>query len=153
MNLKNLIIALAVSVGIISPASAIEPMLKLAGDRNCWPDCLGKYCCDDYHPKPLPCAAGVQCFECPDFCRKPFPCLPPVKTAFRCDDFCPKPLPPICGPSPKNLRCIPSRLPPISLTAPKAPTAPAEGLLPADEAGIETLPVSSSRRVRRVFWD
>ena len=37
------------------------------------PDCIGKYCCDDYCGKPLPSTRGVCCFGCNDYCGKPLP--------------------------------------------------------------------------------
>jgi len=124
MNLKPLIIAMAVTLGIISQAQAFEPLLKLQREWNGWTACVETYCCDDYHAKSLPCAVGAKCFECPDYCAKPLPCLLSGKAAFLCDDFCPKPLPPTCYPSVKNLRCVPSRLPPTTWTLPKAAAAP-----------------------------
>lgn len=116
MNFKRLIIAALATVGTLvtlSQGSALEPW-KVFGYKNVWPDCVGKVCCDDYQAKPLPCAVGVKCFECPDYCRKPLPCAQGVK-CFECPDYCPKRLPPVCCASGKNLRCVPTRLPPVTI--------------------------------------
>ncbi|MDP6556465.1 MAG: hypothetical protein QGG71_17475 [Pirellulaceae bacterium] len=118
MNLRKLIIALAAVVATTSHGLAFEPIQKSPSRWSGWPDCVGKVCCDDYQPKPMPCTTGVNCFECPDYCPKPLPCPLPVK-AFCCDDFCPKRLPPVCCTTTKNLRCVPSRLPPTDMTLPK----------------------------------
>lgn len=112
MNLKKLIIALAAVAATISPGFALEPIQKMASRGFCWPDRVGKFCCDDYQAKPIPCAIRVTRFECPDYCPKPLPCPVPVKASCR-DDFCPKRLPPVCSVSTKDLRCVPNRLPPI----------------------------------------
>jgi len=123
MNSKKLPIALAVVLTValtgLAGAQAFEPLTWLSGHAKCWPNCVGKFCCDDYDGKPLPCAVGANCFDCADYCPKPLPCLPAVKAAFCCDDFCPKPLPPTCYTTAKNLRCVPSRLPPVEKDIPK----------------------------------
>ena len=115
--------------------TAGEQLLKLPPVSKCVPDCVGKYCCDDYHRKPLPCTKTIECFTCPDYCRKPLPCIPPVK-CFDCPDYCPKPLPPIYCPPTKDLRCVVDRLPPTSFK------------LTADALRTPALPVSSRRTQR-----
>jgi hypothetical protein len=147
MNLKKLLIAFAVTVGVISPAVAFEPLSIFSSHTKCWPSCVGKFCCDDYCGKPLPCAVAVKCFDCPDYCAKPLPCPPSGKMGFCCDDFCPKPFPPVCRVSAKNLSCIPNRLPPVDSHIPKQAAAFTTELLPADARVLEVEPVSSSRRV------
>jgi len=148
MNVKNLLIAITFTAGMTSQLSAFEPIVKLSGHWKCWPDCVGKYCCDDYRPKPKPCAVGVKCFDCPDYCPKPFPCSTPGKASFCCDDFCRKPLPPHCRTSSKNFRCVPSRLSPTYMTVPKKEKPPTAALLSAEERGNETRLISSLRRVQ-----
>lgn len=139
MNLKELLIAFAVTVGVISQAAAREPLSIFSGQTKCRPSCVGKFCCDDYCGKPLPCSVRAHCFECVDYCAKPLPCPPARKTAFCYDDFCPKPLPPICWTSAKNLRCVPSRLPPIGQSTPKQAAR-------AERGGVEVIPATSSPR-------
>lgn len=78
--------------------------------RGCRPDCVGGWCCDDYHPKPLPCVEPVNCFGCDDYCAKPLPCAVPIQH-FCCDDYCRKCLPPVCRPLRCDLVCPPSGFP------------------------------------------
>ncbi|MCO6458364.1 MAG: hypothetical protein J5I93_23905 [Pirellulaceae bacterium] len=102
----------------------------LAGDRGhgwlgpvCWPDCLGRRCCDDYDVKPLPCPWPVKCFECDDYCPRPLPCIVPIKK-FCPDDYCPKCPPPVCGPPRGDLVCPPPMCPKPAFCAPTV-SAPA----------------------------
>ena len=124
----------------ISAATAGQPLWKLPHVGPRVPDCIGKYCCDDYHRKPLPCPPPKVCLECPDYCGKPLPCVPPVK-AFCCDDFCPKPLPPLCCGPIQPLHCAADRLPPTSFKLAVGDKAAAE---PAEE--VDQSPQASSRR-------
>lgn len=55
----------------------------------CWPDCIKKYCCDDYQPKCLPPVKPVSCYTCDDYCQKPIPCAQPVG-CYVWDDYCKK---------------------------------------------------------------
>ena len=131
MKFEKIIIATLATVGTLATISqgwALEPW-KASGYKKFWPDCVEKFCCDDYQAKPLPCAAGVKCFECPDYCPKPLPCAAPVN-AFCCDDYCRKRLPPVCCPSDKTLRCIPSWLPPVDVTDRKKLTVKSMGWSP-----------------------
>src|SRR5262245_32864567 len=68
------------------------------------PNCVCKYCCDDYCPKPLPCVCGIRNFCCDDYCAKPYPCPACVKASC-CDDYCPKCPPRIFCPPNSNLKC------------------------------------------------
>lgn len=56
---------------------------------RCWPHCVQTACCDDYCPKPAPCARKVQCFTCDNYCPKCAPCAQKV-SCFGCDDYCAK---------------------------------------------------------------
>ncbi len=72
----------------------------------CIPDCIRKWCCDDYCPKPIPCPVNLKCFGCDCYQAKCAPCPVGVK-CFRCDDYCPKPLPCIFCPPNCHLKCAP----------------------------------------------
>jgi hypothetical protein len=67
------------------------------------PDCIGKYCCDDYCGKPLPSTRGVCCFGCNDYCGKPLPSARGV-CCFGCNDSCKKCLPQVTCPQ-RKLTC------------------------------------------------
>lgn len=150
MNLKKLIVVFVAAASGISQISAFEPLSIFPGHSKCWPDCVGKFCCDDYCAKPLPCLpVGKMGFACDDYCRQPLPCPPFGKTGFCCDDYCRKPQPPPCFAGGKDLHCIPNRLPPLEAYVPNKTTA-ALSEPEADDAevnGVEVLSVSSSRRV------
>ena len=77
--------------------------------HRCWPNAVGKFCCDDYDCKPLPKSKPICNFTCDDYCPKPLPCAQPV-CSFCCDDYCGKPFPEVSCP-PSDLQCIPYRLP------------------------------------------
>ena len=102
-------IFVAVMVAMIwieSPATAGSLLPKAL---HCWPDCVGKFCCDDYCPKPPPCAKRVKCFRCPDYCSKYAPCPISVKRG-GCPDYCRKPVPCLtCPPPCIDLQCLPSK--------------------------------------------
>jgi hypothetical protein len=69
------------------------------------PDCVGKWCCPDYCPKPEPCVHVPLCCCCDDYCPKQEPCVC-VPLMFCCDDYCPKCPPAACSrPSGEYLRC------------------------------------------------
>jgi hypothetical protein len=70
---------------------------KPFGTKACWPNCVGKYTCDDYVPKCEPCPKPVKCFTCDDYCRI---CPPLAKPSccFTCDDYCRKPFRLCCPP-------------------------------------------------------
>jgi hypothetical protein len=61
------------------------------------PDCIGRWCCDDYDVKCLPCANVSFCFGCDGYCCKRLPCTC-VSLCFQCDDYCKKCLPTACTP-------------------------------------------------------
>jgi hypothetical protein len=84
----------------------------------CIPDCVRKWCCDDYCSKPLPCRVNVQCFGCDTYDCKKLPC-PRNVSCFRRDDYCPKPYPCFSCPTSPFLKCTPAS------QGRKAPTAAA----------------------------
>ena len=105
MNRRVLIIGLVVGLSAADTALAID--WSLSGPfriRNRVPDCIGKYCCDDYCPKSLPPACPPTCFACDDYCSKLLPCIFPVKR-FCPDDYCRKCPPKICCPPAPGLSC------------------------------------------------
>ncbi len=99
-------IACLLTLGATSQLLGGEPLLKLPHWLGCWPDCVGRFCCDDYRSKPLPCLHRGVCLECDDYCRKPLPCAQPIKPLCF-SDYCPKPLPWTCRLPSKELRCLP----------------------------------------------
>lgn len=94
----------AISVNVAFAADHCASFFRIA---PWWPDCIGKYCCDDYCVKPLPAVCPVKCFCCDDYCPKPLPCIYPVK-CFVCDDYCPKPLPCFICPKCNDYKCVPT---------------------------------------------
>ncbi len=109
MNIRRVVLAGLASLIIASSLTASsltagEPV-RYSPFTWSWPNCVGKFCPDDFCPKPLPCARGVKCFQCPDYCAKPLPCFLPGKTSYVCDDYCRKSLPPTCCASGKGLTC------------------------------------------------
>lgn len=105
MKFKNHAIAVMFTALLLTTANAGEPCRKFLGCPV--PDCIGKWCCDDYRAKCLPCVKVPLCFGCDDYCRKTMPrvCTP---LCFTCDDYCKKCQPPVCRPPLLNvLRCVP----------------------------------------------
>jgi hypothetical protein len=103
-------IARAVTLQVIAyimllslPASARDPHRNLLGCPV--PDCIGKWCRDDYCPKQEPCVDVSLCFGCDDYRGKKAPCVcAPLRV--RCDDYCKKCPPKVCrGPLGQYLRC------------------------------------------------
>ena len=138
-----------VSIGTATPASGADWGLSWLG-RSCLPDCVGRWCCDDYHPKPLPCPQPVNCFGCDDYCAKPLPCAIPVRH-FCCDDYCRKCLPPVCFPPRCDLDCPPAGCPVSATQTPKLVdvdenAAPNVVRLPARSSGPALDAASSDRR-------
>ena len=77
--------------------------------KSCVPDCIRKYCCDDYCPKAEPWVCAPLRFCCDDYCAKQQPriCAP---LNFCCDDYCSKCPPSLCcSPLWQNLQCTPMR--------------------------------------------
>ena len=109
MNFKQLCCTAAVFLCLSAAGLALDLWSPWGTKSGCQHHCVGKFCCDDYHPKPLPCAHGVKCFTCDHYVPKCLPLVKPVKQ-FCCDDYCPKPLPKILCPPTKNLVCP---LPPV----------------------------------------
>ena len=103
-------IARAVTLQVIAyimllslPASARDPHRNLLGCPV--PDCIGKWCRDDYCPKREPCVDVSLCFGRDDYCIKkaPFVCAP---LSLRCDDYCKKCPPKVCrAPLSQYLKC------------------------------------------------
>jgi hypothetical protein len=97
---KRVLLTLSIFLGLVTHATAGESYYqKLFGGKACWPDCVGKYTCDDYVPKCLPCAKPIGCFTGDDYCRKCLP-LPRPAQCFSCDDYCRKPFQFYCQPLP-----------------------------------------------------
>jgi len=89
---------------LVTNANAGEPCRKFLGCPV--PDCIGKWCCDDYKSKCPPCVKVPLCFGCDEYCRKSMPrvCTP---LCFTRDDYCKKCQPPVCRPPLLNtLRCV-----------------------------------------------
>ncbi len=87
-------------------ASAGNPFHRLL-DCQPVPDCIGRWCPDDYCSKKEPCVRVPLCFQCDDYCSKKEPRVCPG-LRLTCDDYCKKRLPIIC-PSPRCdvLNCAP----------------------------------------------
>jgi hypothetical protein len=102
------VILLAGAMCSLTTASAGEPCRKLFGCPV--PDCIGKWCCDDYRPKNEPCVCVPLRFGCDDYCAKKVPCVR-APLCFGCDDYRKKCLPKVCTkPLYQFLRCGPSRV-------------------------------------------
>lgn len=102
---KHTVALFFATVLLVPHLKAGEPCRKFLGYPV--PDCIGKWCCDDYKPKCLPCVKVPLCFGCDDYCRKSMPrvCTP---LCFTCDDYCKKCQPPACRPPLlSTLRCVP----------------------------------------------
>ena len=70
--------------------------------KTCVPECVRKYCCDDYRSKTLPCTRDVKTKCCDDYCEKPIPCVREVCTV--CNDYRSKCQPKVPCPS-RELKC------------------------------------------------
>jgi len=104
---KHAIALVFATLLLVTNINAGEPCRKFLGCPV--PDCIGKWCCDDYKAKCLPCVKVPLCFGCDDYCRKSMPrvCTP---LCFTCDDYCKKCQPPVCRPPLlSTLRCVPDR--------------------------------------------
>ena len=66
------------------------------------PECVRKYCCDDYRPKTVPCTRGVKTKCCDHYCGKPIPCVREVCTV--CNDYRAKCQPKVPCPA-RELKC------------------------------------------------
>jgi hypothetical protein len=86
--------ALAYLVLLSLPAAADGPLNSLLGCPV--PDCIGKWCRDDYCAKKVPCAAVPLCFGRDDYCSKKAPCVS-VPLCFGCDNYRRKCLPKVCS--------------------------------------------------------
>ena len=102
--------AVAMVFVVLLPATGLlagEPCRRIFGCPV--PDCIGKWCCDDYRPKCLPCVKVPLCFGCDDYCGKRMPqvCVP---LCLGYDDYCRKCPPTVCKPPLLHtLRCVPFR--------------------------------------------
>ena len=109
MNEKlRFVLLFAGAVCSLATASAGNPSLGLFGcPIPAVPDCIGKWCADDYCPKNEPCVCVPLRFQCDDYCRKNAPCVC-VPLCFGCDDYRKKCLPKVCSaPRCEDLRCGP----------------------------------------------
>ena len=70
--------------------------------KTCVPDCVRKYCCDDYRSKSVPCTRSVKTKCCDNYCGKPTPCVREVCTV--CSDYCSKCPPKVSCPA-RDLKC------------------------------------------------
>ena len=102
-------LAVAYLLLLTLPASAREPLHHLLGRPV--PDCIGRWCQDDYCAKKAPSVCLPLYFGCDDYCGKQAPCVS-APLCFGCDDYCAKCPPKVChGPLCQNLQCGPSRQP------------------------------------------
>ena len=69
-------------------ASAGNPFHRLLECQPV-PDCIGRWCPDDYCSKKEPYVCVPLRFECDDYCSKKEPCVC-VPLRFQCDDYCSK---------------------------------------------------------------
>ena len=101
MNQKLRFVIVLTSGLCCSPAFAGDPWHPLFGGSllgGSVPDCVGKWCGDDYCGKKEPCVCPPLRFGCDDYCPKKEPCAgAPLK--FCCDDYRRKCLPRVCSPS------------------------------------------------------
>lgn len=105
---RRLLMPLAVIAVLWMPAASnAQSTLHDLTHDICVPDCIRKWCCDDYCCKPIPCPVPVTCFGCDCYQPKPLPC-PVNVTCFRCDDYCSKPYPCILCPPSHYLKCAPA---------------------------------------------
>lgn len=110
MKKLGCVLLLAAFMGCTTTASAGNPLDGLFGlhvpDTA---DCVGKWCPDDYCPKPEPCADSKLRFLCDDYCPKPAPCVR-SQLCFTFDNFRRKCLPKICfAPRCADLSCQPGK--------------------------------------------
>ena len=104
---KHAVVLVFATLLLVTNINAGEPCRKFLGCPV--PDCIGKWCCDDYKSKCLPCVKVPLCLGCDDYCRKSMPrvCTP---LCFSCDDYCQKCQPPVCRPPLlSTLRCVPGQ--------------------------------------------
>jgi len=74
----------------------------LVWGKTCVPDCVRKYCCDDYRSKSVPCTRRVMTKCCDNYCGKPTPCVREICTV--CNDYCSKCPPKVSCPA-RDLKC------------------------------------------------
>lgn len=99
--------SLILFLGLITQATAGDGFCeKLFSFKDCWPNCVGIFTCNDYDAKCAPCPMPTKCFTCDDYCPK---CSPLAKPAgcFTCDDYCPKPFR-LCCPTLLHMRAPPT---------------------------------------------
>ena len=114
MNQKLRFVIFLTSGLCCSPAFAGDPWHRLIGGSliGCSvPDCVGKWCCDDYCGKKEPCVCAPLRFCCDDYRPKQEPCVG-ASLNFCCDDYCRK-CPPRVGSPPlfELLKCGPPKGP------------------------------------------
>lgn len=105
-NPLHLLAVLCTLVGLLTTSASAGGFTHLlCVSEPCLPNCVGKYCCDDYCSKCAPQVCPKLCFQCDDYCRKPIPCARPIK-CFGCDDYCGKPFQ-LCCPPKCDFKCYP----------------------------------------------
>lgn len=140
---SRVMIPLAILGCLSIPANsrAQNPFHRLH-DSICIPDCIRKWCCDDYCPKPFPCPVDVKCFLCDDYDPKRQPC-PIDVNRFGCDDYCPKPFSFHCCPSSRELKCAPQQRFPWRAATHAAASQPHDPVVASTANGAETEPIES----------
>jgi hypothetical protein len=140
MNQKLTWMVLVSTVVCCSTARAGNPFHHLVGCSV--PDCVGKWCCDDYCPKKEPCVCAPLAFCCDDYCPKKEPCVcTPLN--FCCDDYCRKCLPKVCFPPLCDyLQCRPA-----SCCASSASGSPCDCLATTSNKGEKVNRSSSDTKV------
>ncbi len=105
MNFKVFAMWLVVAILATFPAPASAGCFDL---KECWPNCIASFCCDDYCPKPAASVCKTCCFGCNDYCPKCPPCARGICCTC-CDDYCRKRLPQINCPTCRRSSCSPVR--------------------------------------------
>ena len=95
MNAMQRLAVFLICVFSCLTASAGNPLHRLF-DCQAVPDCVGRWCPDDYCSKKEPCVCVPLRFQCDDYCSKKEPCVCPG-LRFTCDDYCNKCLPKVCS--------------------------------------------------------
>ena len=91
---RRFVVFLSCAISCLT-ASAGNPLHRLF-DCQGVPDCVGRWCPDDYCSKQEPCVCVPLRFQCDDYCSKKEPCICPG-LHFTCDDYCKKCLPKVCS--------------------------------------------------------
>lgn len=73
---------------------ASDPLQRFSGCVEV-PNCIGRWCPDDYCPKQAPFVGVALRFGCDDYCKKRLPCAC-GELDFTCDNYCKKLAPKVC---------------------------------------------------------